>query len=155
MCNKESVWIYFDDKGRQIEPISVPHEFGWFHSKKNKAVKLLNAYISCICWATHKGVSLFPSSKISCQMLTNNIDSQTTCDETTIHWLRGVNNYTNMQNTLVGSSEKRISKQSKCSHNLRNLHEIESSHKKLPSNQQIHRHRHVHRNAKYRSRIQN
>lgn len=35
-------------------------------------------------------------------------------------------NYTNMQNTLVGSSEKRISKQSKCSHNL---HMIEISHK--------------------------
>jgi len=29
-----------------------------------------------------------------------------------------------MQNTLVGSSEKRISKQSKCSHNLHNLHVI-------------------------------
>lgn len=69
-------------------------------------------------------------------MLTNTCDSHT-CDETTIHRLIGVNDYTNMQNTLVGSSEKRISKQSRCSHNSDNLHVIESSHKNLLSNQEI------------------
>lgn len=36
-----------------------------------------------------------------------------------------------MQNTLVGSSEKRNSKQSKCSHVLKNLHVIENRHKKF------------------------
>ena len=58
-----------------------------------------------------------------------------------------------MQNTLVGNSEKPISKQSKCSDNLHNLDVTESLHKKnLPSNQELCC---VHRNAKHRNRIQN
>lgn len=107
---------------KKEEPPSVPHFFGHFITQK--------------AWGTHNGVSLLPFSKRNCKMLTNTSDSHTTCDGTTIQSLRRINNYTNMQNTLVGSSEKRISKQSKCLHILQNLQVIQS-HRNLPLNQEI------------------